>query len=127
MEAIMVRKCLRTGLLVATLVGSLQVAAAPRFWTLTGVQFDADVDGPPVTGYFSYDDVTNTVSNWNVRVEGRWGGCCYFFPALTYLPGNSTASAERFPLGGQRIHLASAFVAPGFDVPPVPLVRTLTI
>ena len=41
---------LRLGFLLATLVASLHVAAEPRFWTLTRVQFE---DGAVATGYFS--------------------------------------------------------------------------
>ena len=58
---------LRLGLLLATVVASLDLAAAPRVWTLTGVQLE---DGSVATGYFSYDDATGTVANWNVRLSG---------------------------------------------------------
>jgi hypothetical protein len=98
-EDVMLLTCLRLALLLATLVGSLHVAAAPRYWTLTSVQSG----GYTVTGYFSYDDVTNTVSNWNVRVDERWAG--HFLPALTYLPGNSTASTVRLSSGWTGDHL----------------------
>jgi len=73
---------LRLGLFLATFVASLHVAAAPRFWTLTGVQFE---DGAVATGYFSYDDATRTFANWNVRVSG---GVAPFIP-WTYVPANS--------------------------------------
>jgi|KBSSwiStaDraftv2_1062776.scaffolds.fasta_scaffold16927_4 hypothetical protein len=76
---------IRLGCLLATLVASLHVAAAPRFWTLTGVQFS---DGTFATGYFSYDDALKTIANWNVRVTSSW----FSFPASTYVPGNSMAS-----------------------------------
>ncbi len=79
---------LRIALFFATLVSSLHVAAAPRFWMLTDVQ----IGGVPVTGYFSYDDATQTVSNWNVHVGDRWLGIT--FPAFTFLPGNSSASGH---------------------------------
>ena len=56
---------IRLGFFLASLVASLHVAAAPRFWTLTGVQFS---DGAVATGTFSYDDATQKIANWNVRV-----------------------------------------------------------
>ena len=75
---------LRLGLLLATVVVSLQVVAAPRYWTLTGVQLE---DGAVVTGYISYDDATGTIVNWNLRVSGGAGP----FLARTIFPGNSHA------------------------------------
>ena len=97
---------LRLVFLLVTLVASLHVAAAPRFWTLTDVQ----IGGQPVTGYFSYDDETQTVSNWNVRVDAKWLGLT--FPQFTFLPGNSSALANhdvRSP--ATSIFIASEFVA----------------
>lgn len=74
--------CLRLGFLLATLVVSLHVTAATRYWTLTGVQL---ADGAVATGYFSFDDATGTVANWNLRVNGGQGP---FIP-WTFVPGNS--------------------------------------
>ena len=104
-------KCLRTGLLVATLVASLQVPAETRYWTLNGVQFE---DGAVATGYFSYDDATRAVVNWNVRVSGGAGP---FIP-WTFVPGNSYATG---PLG---VYSYTADLAPGYwwrdlDITPV--------
>jgi hypothetical protein len=112
---------LRLGILLATLVASLHVAAAPRVWTFSVVNFGF------VNGYFTYDDVTNTVSNWNVHVENNWA--YLIFPPFTYLPGNSSASTARLPSGGHEIILASEFVVSDFDpdAPPtyfVPVVAT---
>ena len=59
----MILASLRHGLVLATLVASLQVAAEPRVWTFTGAQFD---DGTFITGSFSYDDATRTSGS------GRW-------------------------------------------------------
>jgi hypothetical protein len=73
----------RFGFLLATLVASLHVTAVPRFWTLTGVQFN---DGTSATGYFSYDDATQTIANWNIHVDQR---LVFWFPPYTYVPGNS--------------------------------------
>jgi hypothetical protein len=73
---------IRLGFLLVTLVASLHVFAETRYWTLNGVQFD---DGAVVTGYFSYDDVTGTITNWNLRVSGGPGP---FIP-WTFVPGNS--------------------------------------
>jgi hypothetical protein len=78
----MVDQLLRLGLLLATLVVSLHVAATTRFWTLTGVQFE---DGAVATGYFSYDHATNTVVDWNLRVSSGAGP----FISWTFVPGNS--------------------------------------
>jgi len=47
------------------------------------VQFN---DGTSATGYFSYDDATQTISDWNLRVEDP---LAIPFPAFTYVPGNS--------------------------------------
>jgi hypothetical protein len=84
-EVIMLIASLRLGFLLTTLVASLQVAAAPRFWTLTGVQFE---DGAVATGYFSYDNATGTVANWNLHVSGGAGS----FVPYTYVPGTSVTS-----------------------------------
>ena len=66
---------LRFGCLIAALVGSLDLVAAPRVWTLNNVQFS---DGAIATGYFSYDDASQIVTNWDVRVsQGP------LFPGLT--------------------------------------------
>ena len=84
----MLSKYLRTGLLAATLVASLHVAAAPRYWMLTGVDFRTGYSGH-ATGYFSYDDATQTISNWNVQVDRFFVD---ILPGFTYVPGNSTTS-----------------------------------
>jgi len=99
----MIDKCLRLGLLIVALVASLHVAAEPRFWTLTGVQFE---DGAVATGYFSYDDATRAVANWNVRVSGGSGP---FIP-WTFVPGNS------WPWHPQPVYLYSysPSLVPGF-------------
>jgi hypothetical protein len=78
----MANGCLRIWLFLATVVASLHVAAEPRFWTLTGVQFE---DGAVATGYFSYDDAAGTIANWNVRLSGGAGP----FMPWTFVPGNS--------------------------------------
>jgi hypothetical protein len=84
---------IRLGFLVAALVASLHVAAAPRVWTLTGVRFADHIGasswGGVVTGSFSYDDATHTIAQWNVRVSQVEGG--EWFPGFTYVPGNSIA------------------------------------
>jgi hypothetical protein len=80
---------IRLGILLTALVVSLHVAAAPRFWTLTGVEFN---DASHATGYFSYDDATKTVSSWNVRVEYF---PYVFVPPFTYVPGNSVMSVSQ--------------------------------
>jgi Repeat of unknown function (DUF5648) len=81
----MLLACFRLALLLSAIVVSVHVAAAPRFWTLTGVRFN---DGTFATGYFGYDDATQTISNWNVRVSSPLR---VPFPAFTYVQGNSGA------------------------------------
>jgi hypothetical protein len=93
----------RVGFLLATLVASLHVAAAPRFWTLTGVQFE---DGAVATGYFSFDDATGTVANWNLRVSGPGP----FIP-WTFVPGNSGAE---FSFQTLYVSSYSPSLVPGF-------------
>jgi hypothetical protein len=80
---------IRLGFLLATLVASIHAFAATRVWTLTNVQESDAIGGstgPVVTGYFSYDDATRTISNWNVRVGDP---SAVPFTAFTYVPGNS--------------------------------------
>ena len=83
----MLRASLRLGLLLATLVARVDVAAETRFWTLAGVHFN---DGTSAIGHFAYDDATQRISNWNVRVSDPWG---VDFPAFTYVHGNSGSYA----------------------------------
>ena len=59
------------------------VGAVTRYWNLQDVAFD---DGTTVTGSFGYDDVTDEVSNWSVRVKA---GANYL--PFNYMPGNSIA------------------------------------
>jgi len=66
----MLVRCLRIGFFLATLVASVHVPAETRYWTLTGVQFE---DGAVATEYFSYDDATGTIANWNLRLSGGAG------------------------------------------------------
>jgi len=61
----MLLECLRVGVLLATLVASINVAAAPRVWTVSGVQF---ADGAIAAGYLTYADATQTSSSWNIQV-----------------------------------------------------------
>src|SRR5437762_993403 len=82
----MILLVLRCAFLFATTVSALRVDASPRFWTLTGVQFNQSRTF--ATGYFSYDDATQTIANWNVRVNDPFA---VSFPAFTYVPGNSAA------------------------------------
>ena len=75
---------IRVGLLFAMLTASVQLAAAPRFWALSGVQLE---DGAVATGYFSYDDATQILASYNVHVSaGR-------LPPHTHVPANSWPNA----------------------------------
>ena len=101
----MLMACLRLGLVLAALLASLQVAAAPRYWTLTGVGFYGAAARP---GYFSYDDATQTISNWNVEAPG----VCY--PGFTYVPGNSTTSVIQTPgAGAPTLRFSATMGVPG--------------
>jgi hypothetical protein len=97
-EVVMLRACLQFGLLLATFCASLDVVAAPRVWTLTDVRVHRfhgdDPSNPtdPVTGYFIYDDVTQTISNWSVRFPQPF----FDFPSFTYVPGNSLTYVANF-------------------------------
>jgi hypothetical protein len=94
----MVTTSLRLGLLLATFVASLHVAAEPRVWTLTDVQIQrfspSAVSDPtdPVTGWFVYDDATRTISNWSVRFPVPF----FDFPSFSYVPGNSLTYVADF-------------------------------
>jgi len=78
---------IRLGFLLTTLVASLHVAAVPRFGTLTDVRFN---DGTVATGYLSYDDTTQTISNWNVRVDpGLFSQPSPTFPATPRRPSSN--------------------------------------
>ena len=106
---------LRVGLLIAAFVASLDVAAATRVWTLTDVRIAGAVpgsSGPVATGYFSYDDTTRTISNWNVRVGLP---AAVPFPAFTYVPGNSLMYV--FDPGGRPpiLGLSAVMGVPGPD------------
>lgn len=80
------------GFFLVTLLASLHVAAAPRFWTVAGVpNTPDDCCFNTASGYLSYDDSTNTVLSWNVRVD--WFQFIYL-PPFTYVPGNSTVSVS---------------------------------
>ena len=103
----MVLTSIRLGFLLATLVASLHAAAAPRYWTLTDVGLSGF--GFPivaVSGYFSYDDATQTIANWNVQVDSAFGVVTGF----AYVPGNSTTSITQTPGGGAPTLLFSATI-----------------
>ena len=78
----MLRKCLGLALLFAALVTSLHGAAAPRVWTLTNVRLS---DGAVATGYLIYDDATQRLESWNLRLDGGT------FAPHTHVPANSVS------------------------------------
>ena len=113
---------LRSGLFLATLIVSHQIAAAPRFWTLTGARFN---DASFATGYFSYDDATQTISTWNVHV-GYFP--FVFVPSFTYVPGNSVATVTQASgVEAPTLTFAAAINAPDVGVVPGFGVRELQI
>jgi len=110
---------IRLGILLATLVASLNVAAEPRVWTLTDVRIQRlnvnAISNPtdPVTGYFVYDDATRTISNWSVRFPEPF----FDFPSFTYVPGNSLMYVADFaiPTLGPFLGFSAVMNAPGPD------------
>jgi len=90
--------CVRFTLLLAAVCGVCDVAAAPRFWTLAGVQFS---DGAVATGTFSYDEITQKIENWHVRVARTPGGDLPV-QGFTYVPGNSAAYLYPVPSAAPR-------------------------
>ncbi len=96
---------IRLGFLLTTLVASLNVAAAPRFWTLVDVRFS---DGTVAGGYLSYDDTTQTISNWNIRVDSG-----IFFPAFSYVPGNSMVNVVQPSGGAPKLDFSATMGVPG--------------
>ena len=101
----MILTSIRLGFLFTTLVASLHAAAAPRFWTLADVQFS---DGTVVAGYFSYDDTTQTTSNWNIRVDSG-----SFFSAFSYVPGNSMVNVVQPSGGASKLNFSATMGVPG--------------
>ena len=111
----------RLGVLLATLVASLHVAAEPRVWTLTDVRVlrlnayaFSDPPTDPVTGYFVYDDATRTISNWSVRFPVPF----FDFPSFTYVPGNSLTYVALFggpTLGPPFLGFSAVMGEPGPD------------
>jgi hypothetical protein len=93
---------IRLGFLLTTFVASFHVAAAPRFWTLSGVQFN---DGTVATGYFSYDDATQTLAHWNIHVDRR---LVFTYPSFTYLSGNAQPYTQQTPFPVPRLLALSA-------------------
>ena len=81
------------GMAVALLASSVGGArAATQFWMLQNVTL---ADGGTVTGSFGFDDVTDTLTDWNIRVQGGSG----YLP-FTFVPGNSTPVAGGIAIGG---------------------------
>ncbi len=72
-----------------------------RFHTFAG-------DRQVASGYFNYDDATQTVANWNVHVDNA-----DFGPAFTYLPGNSSVSSQSAGAVAPTLVLSAAVVVPG--------------
>ena len=96
---------IRLGLLLTSVVASVEVGAAPRFWTLADVRFS---DGTVASGYISYDDTTQTTSNWNIRVDSG-----FFFPAFSYVPGNSTVNIVQPSGGAPKLDFSATMGVPG--------------
>jgi len=129
---------LRLGLLLTTLVTSLHAVAATRYWALTDVKFS---DGAIATGYLSYDDATQKITNWNVRVTPGPAQAPGKPPFLgfTYTAGNSESFVGPFssfrpgqyfsldstpagsPLGFYRSLIIIPLVQPDASVAVVPL------
>lgn len=89
-----VGRLMRTaGVGVAMALASAQAPAVTLTWNLDGVTFD---DGGTATGWFVFDSVGNTVSDWSITVS-PWtfvvpdpfsGPDLVTYPAFTYSPTN---------------------------------------
>jgi hypothetical protein len=77
--------------------------ATPRVWLLQDVVF---TDGRIAIGSFGYDDATNTVTTWNIRVDGAPG----ILP-FTYVPGDSTPWGGVIAAGLPQEHFRFVFYA----------------
>ena len=81
------------GMAVALLAGgSGDTQAATRFWALQNVTL---ADGGTITGIFGYDNVSHTVSDWNIRMQGGSGQLPF-----TFVPGDSASSAGDIAISG---------------------------
>ena len=81
------------GMALALLAGGVDGArAATQFWVLQNVTF---ADGGTASGSFGFDNVTVTVTDWNIRVQGGSGHLPF-----TFVPGNSTPAAGGFNISG---------------------------
>lgn len=90
-------------LLLALCMVTGSADATVRFWLLQDVVF---TDGRIAIGSFGYDDVTNQVTTWNIRVDGAPG----ILP-FTYVPGDSTPSAGLIAQGLPQEHFRVIFFA----------------
>ena len=89
---------------IALAAGAIgEAGAATRFWMLQDVVF---ADGRVAVGSFGYDDVTNEVSSWNIRVDGAPG----ILP-FTYVPGDSAPWAGLIAEGLPGQHFRYIFYA----------------
>ena len=81
------------GMAVVLLAGGVGGArAATQFWMLQNVTF---ADGGTATGSFGFDDVTDTLTDWNIRVQGGGGHLPF-----TFVPGKSTPVAGGVGISG---------------------------
>jgi Repeat of unknown function (DUF5648) len=81
------------GMAVALLGGGVgEARAATQFWMLQNVTL---ADGGTVTGSFGYDDVSLTLTDWNIRVQGGSG----YLP-FTFVPGNSAPNRGGVGISG---------------------------
>ena len=81
------------GMAIALMAGGIGGArAATQFWMLQNVTF---ADGGTATGSFGFDDVTDTLTDWNIRVQGGSGHLPF-----TFVPGNSTPVAGGIAISG---------------------------
>ena len=79
------RRSASKGALAAGLVlASTLACAAPVTWRLVGVQF---ADGGTATGSFVYESANQSITSWNIQVQGGNTGT---FPPFDYVPGAST-------------------------------------
>ncbi|MCE7878594.1 MAG: hypothetical protein DYH14_15020, partial [Betaproteobacteria bacterium PRO3] len=94
-------RTMRIVLVAFLLALSVPSGAATRYWLLQDVVFS---DGRTAVGSFGYDDTTNQVTTWNIRVQGAPGTLPF-----TYLPGNTVAWAGLIAEGLPEQHFRLIF------------------
>jgi hypothetical protein len=73
------------------MLASVLASAAPVTWRLVGVRF---ADGGTASGSLVYESADQTITSWNVQVQG---GGTSTFPPFAYVPNTSTTLTFQVP------------------------------